>query len=647
MSKHLLRYVLMILAITTISLPAEEHPSGLKSGNPETEYYTQEDIAFPASYDVIRKKNKNVTKLQTLTFTTIDSLANAYSSFNLGVNKTLAYDTQTGTLVHLKRGYYDHIKNPDHEGDNSKNNLFILLSTDWGKTWQEPIITYNADLDDLDEARYPSVYPAKFNDELTIAYSSPRVNEQLEVWYGFINGIYSETLSANNIKANHTFNYSGQDYEYSTVSRIAAFAEPDNPQSIRTIITATVSPTPEVLSLNSNFSYIMSTDLGNYRYVIPSAWSSANFHPVETTRHRANSLVDLIYDKESENLYFAAFGNFVNFAEEGARPGVSVSTDKGETWSDFEVFPLSVLDNYPVEQGASELSFFYETIGFTEYGDGNYSFVLPVNHIQTTGTLREIIKKELCEVYYQDGSWGIRKIADLTSAIMVYADVTNENTGQRQNPGDYEIQLAISEDGQTLLAKWVDLIDYDGSTFDNVDVFAATRKTNQSSWGAAVNITQSDEIDRSTILPDVIPSDLVDIPLLKMFTKHAPELSPEDIRAEQFYAGKEQWLQIAHFNAVVGVEDDKPLADEFKVHGIFPNPAVNEASLNLNMGMPAYVEVEIFDVLGNSKGLSFSGNLSAGLRAVTLDVAGLSSGTYYCRIKSGSKTITEILTVNK
>ncbi|MFW5663146.1 MAG: hypothetical protein ACOCZW_05425 [Bacteroidota bacterium] len=126
MSKHLLRYVLMILAITTISLPAEEHPSGLKSGNPETEYYTQEDIAFPASYDVIRKKNKNVTKLQTLTFTTIDSLANAYSSFNLGVNKTLAYDTQTGTLVHLKRGYYDHIKNPDYEGDNSKNNLFIL-----------------------------------------------------------------------------------------------------------------------------------------------------------------------------------------------------------------------------------------------------------------------------------------------------------------------------------------------------------------------------------------------------------------------------------------------------------------------------------------------------------------------------------------
>lgn len=86
-----------------------------------------------------------------------------------------------------------------------------------------------------------------------------------------------------------------------------------------------------------------------------------------------------------------------------------------------------------------------------------------------------------------------------------------------------------------------------------------------------------------------------------------------------------------HFTSL---QEDVPLPDQLRINGIFPNPAIENATINFQLSRPSAITIEVFDVLGkrlSQHGLSY---LSAGLHRSTIAFTALNSGMYFVRLKT-------------
>ena len=77
----------------------------------------------------------------------------------------------------------------------------------------------------------------------------------------------------------------------------------------------------------------------------------------------------------------------------------------------------------------------------------------------------------------------------------------------------------------------------------------------------------------------------------------------------------------------------------------FPNPTRGTAQVQLTLGSPGPVRVDVFDVLGRSVMTLVDGDLRAGTRSLQLDASALSPGVYVLRAQTESETSTHHLSV--
>lgn len=84
-----------------------------------------------------------------------------------------------------------------------------------------------------------------------------------------------------------------------------------------------------------------------------------------------------------------------------------------------------------------------------------------------------------------------------------------------------------------------------------------------------------------------------------------------------------------HPSEVTDVEDALPVFDELLV---FPNPVRDFASVNFNLNENADVNIQLFDMLGQSAMEVFNGNKYPGYHQVDFNPSSLSPGTYFVRI---------------
>ena len=87
------------------------------------------------------------------------------------------------------------------------------------------------------------------------------------------------------------------------------------------------------------------------------------------------------------------------------------------------------------------------------------------------------------------------------------------------------------------------------------------------------------------------------------------------------------------FNTPVGVLNSPilvPLSYEFKQ--AYPNPFNPSCQLEFQVSQKAFVEIELYNLLGQKVRSVFSSELAAGQHRLTIDGAGLASGTYICRM---------------
>ena len=543
------------------------------------ELIQEKKYAYPGNFKVVQKtvSVENLIpygkkdKLQEDPFVVIDSLSNMFSYFYIMTNRAFVLDRTTGNLITVKRGYYNPAK-PEHNigsytGANRSYNLLMRISEDDGATWNDEIVVYDKDELSYYEARYPTCYGVKLNGKQYVGSTFPVIDYDpngTSTWQGFVSNLWNPDITNPvdiPINAHINLNYNGSTLNWSTDSRLIIAEKPNSPGNYFYIAASELSPADQNDLANSSHFGIRYAENIEDQFVetIPDAWNSNKFTDNTTPGSRYNQMVDLRMTNNG-TLYFAVYGNF---KKEVGEPdpntvGVSISTDYGKTWSAFETWTPDLREQFLSQIGYAGYSFIftYTTKGFVAFDNGDFSFLVH-GGIYDPANNNAYIKSVIVEIYKEQGNWGARLVAEYSGAYIVYQDVTN-NQGQRQNPSDIELQLACTKDGRYLLAKWIDLIDYnpDAGTFSTTDVFMTIREKNLFNWLPAINVTQTEQIDRNVMLPDYIKS-IQNVPLLKEYSKVK---NPQFERDSQFVAQADQYLMFANIQPDFTVSVEKNTA---------------------------------------------------------------------------------------
>jgi hypothetical protein len=586
-------------------------------------------------------------KSLTVNFKVLDSLANAYSYFTES-QQPFIYYAPKNLLATIKRGYYDLEKTPGYTGTHTKDNLVILKSYDHGKTWSQPILVYNSKSPNVERdfnARYPSVYAFEYDGIIHFAYTAPATGGT--GWRGFINGIHDSLGFF--ITLSKTFTIGGQSYNWGgTDSKIYATTVDNDPMALA--IGAIMPPGGIPLEITSNLAYRMTTDFEKWVETIPPAWSADRFViPSSQTRTdslRSSSIVGL--KPAGNKLYMGAYGNF-KASETNTKnvPAFSVSTDYGVTWSEFDIMPWSIIQAYSTQLGVDHSAIGIGSSDFAVFDNGNVSFIMTLNE-DTTRTLRlyEEAVHQVVEVYKEGSTWGIRKIADVSGYVLAYLGASSNN----QMGG--EEMISRTADGEYLVAKWVDFIDaidQNGNIIKNytTDILVAVRQASSNSWGNVINITESEIYDRITWIPNLLPNDLKDVPILKVETIPNPTDDAIAARNRQRTLETEpQYVVVGNFDATLslGVEDSYDI-NPLTVYNIYPNPSNIDCNVDFYLPNNSDVKIELYTLLGQKVKVIADEYITSGIKSVRISTADIPSGVYSVMITVKGQTTLQKLNI--
>lgn len=644
MKKNFFTFVFVFFAISNVALFATEQ---ISNTNLLGKSFRAKEIVPNCSSYLVKSL---ADRPQSVNFQIFDSLANAYSYFS-EAQQPFVYIPEIGQLITIKRGFWDIDRYPEYTGDNTKNNLFIRYSTDWGMTWSDPKLVYKVQTGTQYSnwwARYPSVYAFNYEGDIAYVYTAPCTNGS--GWVGFVNGLYYQESYFQSYSKSFTWK-DGNRYNWGgTDSRIVGGMDAGEPyaMAVGTIMIEGGLP----LTLTSHLGYRRTNDFDKWTEVIPPQWEASQFKTPTSTEDsvRTSTIAGFKFGLDGI-LYMGAYANFAASPLNSFFFGVSSSYDNGKTWTDFDIAPPDLFDSYLANYGLSTNLITWSVPQFVPLGNNNYSFLVNINE-DTTKTFRlwDEALHQLVEVYKQDGVWGVRKVSDLTGYVLAYVAPTGTN-----QLGE-EAQLVRSVDGKYLFAKWVDFVDVevDGTVYPRAtnDIFVAARKIDSPQWSRVKNITESFDYDRITWVPDQIPNDLKNIPILKLISIPIPGQSDTDARLRQRSLDTvPQYVMLGFFDAddvlVLDVPEQSEEFTQISNVKVYPNPADEYGYVEFSTDAQTHLKIDLYDVFGRKVMNLFEGNTFTGVQGISFKTNGLASGVYNVVIESNGNKITRQINIVK
>lgn len=590
-------------------------------------------------------------------FRILDSLLNAYSYYTSDQNP-FVYDPTSNTLATIKRGFDE--KDAKYS-KYSKDNLFLLTSNDLGQTWSEQKLIYDASVDEPQlAARYPSVHVFFDNsNKLSAAFTAPVTDGS--GFKGFMNGGYFSGSTYSKYMEN--FDVNSNTYTFGTGSHIVAGMNNGQPFAVATSMVGCSAVSGDNCLMNRS-----TTDFDSWTPDIPAGWAYDQFN----VSSQYLMFTDVNTRITTNNNYIYASALYQLPGEEDAMyrvPGVSISKDFGKTWSNFvdNTLPYETLDSYftnTLGVDATQSCIHYNDHDFVAFSNGDFYFI--VKTILTTTSGQKYV--HLDEVYNESGNWGIRPIVNkyFVGSPIYYVKSNDGGTSDgitkdtNISQMSLELQLAKTADEKQLMIKWLDYkldIDEDGNaTADTMhtDIWIAKRDIGNDSWDSPVNVTKGNEfMHRITWIPDILPNNLVNVPILKVETK--PQSSDQDLDSLYFNQVRleqlPQYVKIANFtydDLISGINDNNNTATANNLDvSIYPNPTTAEAHVGFNLNNSAFVKIELFNSLGQKVEDVNNGLLNSGYRDIKINTDNLTSGVYYCTVTLDNQTITKSLNVIK
>lgn len=404
----------------------------------------------------------------------------------------------------------------------------------------------------------------------------------------------------------------------------------------------------------------------------PAQWALSKFRASTEINSTYNS--NILIDVDNEGAVYSAVLNYFKPNDEDANarvPGVSKSTDYGQTWSEFEPMPVSVFVDYAQSYGGiapSNLALIsgpYYTNAFVVTGPDQYSFFTRFLVWQDEN---HIAGAHIVECFYQNGLWTVRKVSDFFGYTQYIADVAH---GQEQAKDSLmlsflgqELQASLTADRQNIVVKWVDYVDRvivinpplqlnPEQTIDSLltnDVFLAYRPVNGYNWSEPFNATNDTIYNKCTFISNPVPS-LSNIPIVQLNTRQIQYTDPNNPRnsyprfIQQLVIDYPQDVVVTTANLISAVEREETLPMPFQLMDATPNPVSDFIDLKFNLDRAMNIKLELIDLFGNTLTTLHEGPASEGIHAVVLNTNKYPIGTYFYRLKGEGRLETKKLVI--
>ncbi len=635
--------------ILTIAFTLTLAVNMLKAANdeplPKRAHYYQQPTCLGVidNYDKFSPKvSNNKILAEELVWYKIDSLANSLS-YHSRSTTPFVYSAKYKLLGTIKRGD----RNPDEQGvneTNTKNNLFLRLSQDLGKTWAKPVVLYDEFKYKYGGGRYPTMNFFEFENGIHVAWTASLVNEAAGEWKGYVIGLSSNSLGTE-LQLSTKCNDGNNVYEWGVSDASVAGFEKGAAFGLYGI--NGVTPQGGSLTNNGNIGYRYTEDLMPVKTGIPENWKTSIFYPVDTVASVPKELIGIRFRKNGD-WYLGVNGNFVTNPEvKAAKVGFSISTDKGQTWGKFIVNPPNLYKEYGASLGLNPDSCFigYHSKDFTVMENGDVWFVVLFLESNAAKAYSDRTFQVLA-VKYENASakWSITKLADVEGLWVNFLDDQGRSVA---SGSDIELEISKTADEKKLVVKWLDLlgvewVNENSYRYQTNDMFVTVYDVASGKWYPAQNLTSDNLLIRDTHMPEELPNDLTNIPIMGLHTIF-DETENYNTAFRQYL--RKQWVLLANVNVsqVTSVEEPKDLP---VFVNLYPNPANNETILSFN-ATSANTKIFITDALGKVISTIYDGILADGMHSININTAGLLTGTYYINIISNNKIQTRILNVIK
>lgn len=610
------------------------------------------------------KYDYKVNNTQMTDWIIVDSLANSLSYYN-NSNYPVGVDKNTGDIYMVMRGSHE-IGTQGFGEQTSKNNLFMRYSTDAGVTWSEKELVYSTN-DGFGQGRYPSIFVKSdaTSGNVSAYFNGPLVNEQAGEWYGYVFGLalFSEGgFIRAALPANDPFDFEGNTYAYGrytfnsdegifeqfpTPSPVVGYG--DGLSIFRGFTAVPVRRVPGELTDNSAIAIASSDELSQVSATIPPRLQSSNYEPNDSLQFRSSVVRDLRLD-DAGNTYMYLFANFSGDNQDILEPAMTVSTDQGVTWGEYEKFPKSVIDDYVISnwgltsEGWFFASSFTTDVLIKENGDYSY-FITIVENTDETGDDFSQTTFELVELYKEAGEYGIRKIAELPPVRPFVSNGENFVISAM----DYEVQAAKTQDENGYLVKWlipqeIEINQAQGTYgYGYTDVFMSYRRNDMENWSTPSNLTEGDMFEnKGTWIPNIIPNDYNDIMLLRTTTRGDRTQANQRLYIEDQYVETAKVmfedLEVNSLNSEIPLENDI-------IASIYPNPAQDKINLSLNIKNTTNGSIRLYDIDGNLVKDFYNGNFITGNFEKSFSIEKISQGNYILKVTLDNVNVSQIIKI--
>jgi hypothetical protein len=631
--------------------------------------------------------SKDITnKTNALNYANVDTISRATFMTWANINP-MAYDQYSDTYFYSAVNYV--FTNNQLSGTTN----LIKKSIDGGLTWSETPFTYTVNGEIMGYTSIAVANPDKSPTgavnfvAYTPSYKPNGGTYTLDGGYLYISdGENQDKLDF--IKPN--VNATGIDNKWGISTSLSSFSDGEN---------SFVSGTNQLFPQGGGQYGLIGTftmDLPNFTLSssqIPREWWLDKFR-VSDGAGSFNTFTQTSTDM-SGNIYAGVY-NMFSFDPDNRVPGVSKSTDKGVTWSEFNVLPLTAIRNYWVSLQFPETSAYtsggygllpYRIDGFVAYANDNYSYFFRIAKF-IEGTQNEIELCHLVEANYNGTEWKLRKVADLT-----YTDLPDQITDNPDATGaNYEmlistsslaneINVAKTADGQHIIVKWIDIkpggpyplsvsqsmkiertnantgqpevVDITVDTLNSTDVFFAYRGVDDNNWSSVINATDDMMYDKGTYLPKMVKN-INNVAFMKTETVNGSyssiNLTTKDPLVTQRIIDLNQFIRTTKIDLlnITSVEETTPLDYRFNLNEVFPNPAMEgNVEFTYSSDVVTNGTLAIYDNVGNKVTTVFEGLIENSIQGINFSTSNLNSGVYFATLNVGNKSITRKFTVIK
>ena len=322
------------------------------------------------------------------------------------------------------------------------------------------------------------------------------------------------------------------------------------------------------------------------------------------------------------------------------------TTNSGATWSPVAFSAASVpglLDSVVATTSGNKIPFYGFYPDYMVDNAGNLHMLAAVysqfsEHPDSLSFIHGfgVRPPVIMDIYSTSSGWNSAYIATIQTDDVPTTDPASFGLGW-----DFRLQGSRSADGEKIFVTWQDSDPSLTATNLFPDIWGFGWDVTNGFMTEVTNFTQGGTYDGTNFWLFTAPRALDNGSTYVLPTVTTTPGATDLVGCNHFLVTGIEFDESDFIDPNIGIEE----ISAFEISKVYPNPAVNTASVDISLNSSSSVVVEIFNALGQRVLVKDAGTLFAGNSTIEVNISELNSGLYFFTVHAAGESYTERLVI--